>query len=1066
MNPDRPLRGARRQSGWAAWRVIRGILAAVTLVGVVVGVPWTLLQFTHWPITGLPAWDQIANFPAIAAEDTTIAAIFTVGMWLAWGLFTACVVVEIVGEIRGTQAARLPMAAPFQGLARTLVASAAMTLGSLSPLGGSGAGAGGQMPRAAATAVAVAQPVVTGATATTAPLQPADAPTGDTAESPVQWRTVTVRHGDTAWELAELHYGDGTDWLQMWEDNRHELQPDGRTWNRQADPIEAGWRLRIREDPTGQTAAEPSARSAPDASQAAQAGIEAVPAPNPRPAAAPTEITVEPGDNFWCIAQDHLERVGGRPATHAEIEPYWLHVIEANRARLADPDNPDLIYAGQRFVLPALDPSTAPDPAAPTPEPPAPAEPSQPPEAGPRTTGTAPPATEHSASTASPTPRDAPSSIPRDTRPEAPPTDGDERPGTAPIAVPAGISAALATVALRALARRRRSRRRSVRPGSTTEPRPAADVTTELALARAGGDVLARAWHAATTLGPSLHTTTAPPTLAGLVVRPNGDVILHLSEPAVPVAPFVQIPGDPSSWRLPGDDTTPELDDEGVPPLETLVSLGCTADDEWVFVDLETLGAICIDGNREHAKALAQSLAAELALQPLNRYINTTVVGGLTTPETVEQGVAALGRLDDDTVRRMERLAEDTAALLAVERTASTATARVQGVPRDGLFVEVLVVDAGADPVLLDRVAGAAVPGGRCIGVLALDPLDPPATQLVANDDGTLDVPHLGLTVYHTRLDPNEMDRVDDLLRRETDMGNPSSSTSPPTRAVTADNGEIAPYEEPAWDYRVSVFADLRVETPDGAAIPFREADNPDTSNRHAHRGPELLAYLALRPDRAATLHEIAEHLWWGRRIGDRTVANLISATRSTLGGRSYLSHADRETDHHYQLAPTVVTDHALLSQALDYARAVADTAADLALAALQPHLATIRAKPFRDRHLGSGLAEWAAASRLLDQIEEAVIDAALVASRLHTTGNGHGPDNALPVIDQALTACPTNELLVRTAMELETQAGRAHAAERRYQALAVDLARDDLEPEDETTELRRRLTSRRRRIG
>lgn len=202
------------------------------------------------------------------------------------------------------------------------------------------------------------------------------------------------------------------------------------------------------------------------------------------------------------------------------------------------------------------------------------------------------------------------------------------------------------------------------------------------------------------------------------------------------------------------------------------------------------------------------------------------------------------------------------------------------------------------------------------------------------------------------------------------------------------------------------------------------------------------------------------------KRIGDRTVANLISATRSRLGGRSHLSHADRETDHRYQLAPTVVTDHALLNRALDYARAVADTATDLALAALQPHLATIQAKPFRDHHLGAGLAEWAAASRVLDQIEETVIESALLAARLHATGNGHGPDNALSVVNQALNACPTNELLVRTAIEIETQAGRPGAAERRYQALATDLARDELEPEDETTDLRRRLTSQRRRIG
>ena len=34
---------------------------------------------------------------------------------------------------------------------------------------------------------------------------------------------------------------------------------------------------------------------------------------------------------------------------------YWRRLIEANRGRLVDPDDPDLVLPGQRFVLPALD---------------------------------------------------------------------------------------------------------------------------------------------------------------------------------------------------------------------------------------------------------------------------------------------------------------------------------------------------------------------------------------------------------------------------------------------------------------------------------------------------------------------------------------------------------------------------------------------------------------------------------------------------------------------------------------------------------------------------------------
>jgi nucleoid-associated protein YgaU len=56
---------------------------------------------------------------------------------------------------------------------------------------------------------------------------------------------------------------------------------------------------------------------------------------------------VEPGDSFWSIAEDVVgsgdERAAGR---------YWRALIEANRSRLVDPGNPDLLVPGQELVVP------------------------------------------------------------------------------------------------------------------------------------------------------------------------------------------------------------------------------------------------------------------------------------------------------------------------------------------------------------------------------------------------------------------------------------------------------------------------------------------------------------------------------------------------------------------------------------------------------------------------------------------------------------------------------------------------------------------------------------------
>jgi hypothetical protein len=68
--------------------------------------------------------------------------------------------------------------------------------------------------------------------------------------------------------------------------------------------------------------------------------------------ARPTTVVVQSGEHLWTVAEAELGRRLGRVPTDEETDPYWRALVEANRDRLVDPDNPDLIFSGQQLVLP------------------------------------------------------------------------------------------------------------------------------------------------------------------------------------------------------------------------------------------------------------------------------------------------------------------------------------------------------------------------------------------------------------------------------------------------------------------------------------------------------------------------------------------------------------------------------------------------------------------------------------------------------------------------------------------------------------------------------------------
>lgn len=80
------------------------------------------------------------------------------------------------------------------------------------------------------------------------------------------------------------------------------------------------------------------------------------PPPAPTRTATPdqAEVTVQPGDSFWILAARHLEAIRGHTPTDAEVGPYWIRMVEANRHHIRSGD-PDLIFPGEVVILPPLD---------------------------------------------------------------------------------------------------------------------------------------------------------------------------------------------------------------------------------------------------------------------------------------------------------------------------------------------------------------------------------------------------------------------------------------------------------------------------------------------------------------------------------------------------------------------------------------------------------------------------------------------------------------------------------------------------------------------------------------
>jgi hypothetical protein len=117
-------------------------------------------------------------------------------------------------------------------------------------------------------------------------------------------------------------------------------------------PVPAGAPATAHLEPLASTTTTTPATPAPSAGPVGSAEPIA-PAP-PAGGAPDPEVVVQPGDDFWRIAEAAVASAATHDPTEREVADYWMRLIEANADRLVVPGTPDLIYPGQVLRLPPV----------------------------------------------------------------------------------------------------------------------------------------------------------------------------------------------------------------------------------------------------------------------------------------------------------------------------------------------------------------------------------------------------------------------------------------------------------------------------------------------------------------------------------------------------------------------------------------------------------------------------------------------------------------------------------------------------------------------------------------
>ena len=374
----------------------KGLVAICAIAVLLIGVPLALRQIAGFPLGELG--DLFAGEPI--SESNRIGLILRVGLasvaWLAWLQIAVSLLLELAAALRGTVAGRVPVFPGIQPLARHLVATAmlvtslasSLPVAAAAPLGVARAAEAGSdftSDSWSSLALDASRPLTLqhldggrdGGGQESQPMRQAD-PAADAT-------SYVVQEGDTFWSIAQDFAGDGLRWRELRAANLGATMVDGTVLDEQTEILHTGWALHVPSSMSSdlqqssswvstatQSAADLSApvhghdrppvppqslRRRLSSTSNVDGGVVGEPRSDEEAPVDAVDVVISDGDHFWSLAEKETSRQLGRAATEEEIRPYWLTLIETNRARLQPPSDPDMLYPGQSIELPPISPT-------------------------------------------------------------------------------------------------------------------------------------------------------------------------------------------------------------------------------------------------------------------------------------------------------------------------------------------------------------------------------------------------------------------------------------------------------------------------------------------------------------------------------------------------------------------------------------------------------------------------------------------------------------------------------------------------------------------------------------
>jgi hypothetical protein len=936
----------------------------LTLLAIVGGVPAALVRFVGWPLpASAPTVDAVsaALLYGQIAPDTLLKPLAVI-VWVTWSLMTAGLLVEVVALVRGTVAR--PTVGRLQQMAGRLL-TAAMLLSTLTT----------RPAVAAAPAVAPVAVVVAARDAATTPVD----------DGPRDGATWVVRRRDSLWTIADSALGDGRRWREIRDLNVGREQRDGRRLQADDTTIHPGWILRL-----------------PDAADTEDR---------------PRQITVEPGDHLWGLAEEHLgdgarwrrlyddnegerQADGGRLTRPDLIRPGWVLRLTQDRTAASSGASED------RDSHHTPHNATDPQPGAPddhdghhtphnAPVAPLPVTPLTLPDARDRAAeATSPAVGSLSPLLSEPVVMAASASrAERDMRPVA------------------GV-ALLAAGLVGMVARRRRQWLRHRQPGSALPPVDPEVAELERWLrAMADHDVSHRTDRVLRLL--TEHFTAHDLRPAVFALELGEQVSLLLSDAAISPPPGITVTEDGRRWVLdPEFEVAAPSDDDQPPFVPALVACGRRSSGEIVALNLLHLGVLEISGPTYQVHEALTSWTAELASRGAADDVELIVVG----PHHHQVEQFARVTIADDAA----------AAITRVDR------ALTSGDPPGPAPSHVVVLStAPSEGQAWNALRGRAAHDSRLALVLPGDG-DAGHHLRLDGDHVRLDPPGLELLAPEW-LTPHTWDRVGDLLnqpirQRQSELIPSPLLTTPLDRALIGLADLDA--DEQAPPRMVRVLGPLRID-----AVPKPGAQTGD-----------LIAYLAAHRE-GATISTLQAHVG-SPQTNDDAVRAMIDAARDALGcddaGRPLLTV---DADGRHRLADGMGSDlgrFRLLTSRMTHG-APADQARRMHEA-----LALVEGPPFCD----SGA--WAHTTGLVTATTALICD---VAHRLAVLVMTFGElDRAAWAVDQGLRANLECELLHRDRMRIADARGDHIALESVMHDLRTRVEADGGWMSPETLQLYERL--------